>query len=429
MLSLASAVRIKAARSLGGALKNIESLCLKRPIRRRVLGLLSLILLLTGLAYPAYAGPQLVKFQVVQQSNLMLHIDFDAPVQNISVFALDSPHRLVIDLPFAELNASLTPDASQGVITGIRHGFHGDQKLRIALDLKLAARPTYDVIQRQGGHRLIVDTGIALEPAPAQANNTTPAAVQPLPTQAKNLRDVVVAIDAGHGGKDPGALGQRKTREKDITLAVAQKLYARLNAQEGIVAVLTRNKDEYIGLQERTRIAREQEADVFVAIHADAFRRLAAAGSSVYALSTKGATSEAAQWLADKENSTDALFGEVKLDGLSVDLKQTLLDLAQSSTLESSMDLGGEVLAQLKKVGQVHKPNVEQANFAVLRSPDIPSVLVEIAFISNLLEERKLNDERFQDALAIAIQNGVVRYLTRRAPEGTRLAAARGGAG
>jgi len=361
----------------------------------------------------------------------MLHVDFDQPVQDISVFALNGPHRIVIDLPFAELNASLTPDASQGVITSIRHGFHGDQKLRIVLDLTLEARPTHEVIARQGGQRLIIDTGIALDPT--QKNNVAAdkqAVVAPvIPSQNKILRDVIVAIDAGHGGKDPGALGQRKTREKDITLAVAQKLAARLSAQEGIVAILTRTKDEYIGLNQRTRIAREQEADLFVSIHADAFKRLAAAGSSVYALSLKGATSEAAQWLAEKENNSDALFGEVKLDGLSTDLKSTLLDLAQNSTLEASMDLGGEVLAQLKKVGQVHKPNVEQANFAVLRSPDIPSILVEIAFISNLLEERKLNDPRYQDALAIAIQNGVVRYLNRRAPAGTRLAAARGGAG
>ncbi len=410
-------------------MNNSVLLILVRPVRGRLLGLLSVLLLLGGFAPSAYAGAQLVRFQVVQQSNLMLHIDFDQPVENVNVFALSNPHRLVIDLAYAELNTALNLDASRGMMLDIRHGFHGDQKLRIAIDLAKAATPSHEAISRQGGQRLIVDTGIVLEATEnaqaIQPSSSQSTAIEPVSIPIGDLRDVIVAIDAGHGGKDGGATGQRKTLEKNITLAVALRLHERLNAQEGIKAVLTRSKDEYIALGERIRIAREQQADIFVSVHADAFTRKAAAGSSVYALSLKGASSEAAQWLAEKENSTDALFGEVQLDGLGVDLKQTLLDLAQNSTLEASLDMGAEVLAQLKKVGQVHKPNVEQANFAVLRSPDIPSVLVEIAFISNLQEERKLNDPRFQDALAIAIQNGVVRYLNRRAPVGTRLAAAR----
>ncbi|MEE9334656.1 MAG: N-acetylmuramoyl-L-alanine amidase [Granulosicoccaceae bacterium] len=395
---------------------------IERHARRRLLGLFSVLLFLNAFAPAALAGAQLVRFQVVQQSNLMLHLDFDRPIENVNVFALSNPHRLVIDLAYAELNTTLALDASRGMMLDIRHGFHGDQKLRIAVDLSMAAKPSHEVITRQGGQRLIIDTGIVLEAtqAPSQA---TP--VEQVAILAGGFRDVIVAIDAGHGGKDGGATGQRNTLEKDITLAVAKRLHERLNAQEGISAILTRNKDEYIALRERIRIARDQHADIFVSVHADAFKRKAAAGSSVYALSLKGASSEAAQWLAENENNVDALFGEVQLDGLSVDLKQTLLDLAQSSTLEASLDMGAEVLDQLKQVGPVHKPDVEQANFAVLRSPDIPSVLVEIAFISNLLEEKKLNDARFQDALAIAIQNGIVRFLNRRAPLGTRLAAAR----
>ena len=387
------------------------------------------MLLLGGFASPAYAAAQLVRFQVVQQSNLMLHIDFDQPVENVNVFALSNPNRLVIDLAYAELKTSLNLDVSRGMMLGIRHGFHGDQKLRIAIDLAKAATPSHEVIARQGGQRLIIDTGIVLEASEnAQATQAPPShatPVEPVTIPVGDLRDVIVAIDAGHGGKDGGATGQRNTLEKHITLAVALRLHERLNAQEGIKAVLTRKNDEYIALRERIRIAREQDADIFVSVHADAFTRKAAAGSSVYALSLKGASSEAAQWLAEKENNVDALFGEVQLEGLGDNLKQTLLDLAQNSTLDASLDMGAEVLGQLKKVGQVHKPNVEQANFAVLRSPDIPSVLVEIAYISNLLEEKKLNDSRFQDTLAIAIQNGIVRYLNRRAPTGTRLAAAR----
>ncbi len=398
-------------------------------IRRLTLCLLGSILLLGGFASSAAGSAQLMRFQVVQQSNLMLHLDFDQPIENANVFALSNPHRLVIDLAYAELKTALDLDASRGMMLDVRHGYHGNQKLRIAIDLAKAAKPSFESIARQGGQRLIIDTGIVLEATDSadaiQANSSPSTPVEQVAIPAGDLRDVIVAIDAGHGGKDPGALGQRKTMEKDITLAVALRLHERLNAQEGISAILTRSKDEYIALGDRIRLARERHADIFVSVHADAFKRLTAAGSSVYALSLKGASSQAAQWLAEKENSTDALFGEVQLDGLSDDLQQTLLNLAQNSTLEASLDMGAEVLAQLKQVGPVHKPNVETANFAVLRSPDIPSVLVEIAFISNLLEEKKLNDARFQDTLAIAIQNGVVRYLNRRAPVGTRLAAAR----
>lgn len=358
----------------------------------------------------------------------MLHVDFDQPVDDINVFALDNPHRLVIDLALTELGSELQLADSQGILQGIRHGFHGDQKLRIVLDLSTAAKPSFETVARQGGQRLVIDTGVPLDQSKLVAPQVEPQP-QVIARDTASLRDVVVAIDPGHGGKDPGAIGQRKTLEKDVTLAVAKKLHERLNDQEGITAVLTRSDDRYIALNKRIDITREKRADLFVSIHADAFKRKAAQGSSVYALSLKGASSEAAQWLAEKENEVDALFGDVELEGLSVDLKQTLLDLAQNSTLEASLDLGAEVLTQLKRVGAVHKPNVEQANFAVLRSPDIPSVLVEIAFISNLLEERKLNNERFQDSLAIAIQNGVVRYLNRRAPAGTRLAAARQSSG
>lgn len=396
--------------------------------RRRLLGLIGGGSLLGAFAGAAWSGARLNKLKVVQQTNLMLHLDFDQPVDDINVFALNNPHRLVIDLALTELKSELQLTDSQGILQGIRHGFHGDQKLRIVLDLAKAAKPNFETIARQGGQRLVIDTGVPLDQSSILAPQVQPKP-QTIATDTASLRDVIVAIDPGHGGKDPGAIGQRKTLEKDVTLAVAKKLHQRLNAQEGITAVLTREDDRYIALNKRIDITREKRADLFVSIHADAFKRKAAQGSSVYALSLKGASSEAAQWLAEKENEVDALFGDVELEGLSVDLKQTLLDLAQNSTLEASLDLGAEVLSQLKRVGAVHKPNVEQANFAVLRSPDIPSVLIEIAFISNLLEERKLNDDRFQDTLAIAIQNGVVRYLNRRAPVGTRLAAARQSSG
>jgi len=238
-------------------------------------------------------------------------------------------------------------------------------------------------------------------------------------------RDVIIAIDAGHGGKDPGAIGQRKTKEKDIVLSVARRLQRQFANTPGVKPVMIRDSDTFVALRERLRIARSLKADVFVSIHADAFKRKAAHGSSVYALSLKGATSEAAKWLAVKETEQAALFGDVALDGLSDNLKSTLLDLAQNSTLESSLDVGAEVLKQLKNIGPVHKATVEQAPFAVLKSPDIPSVLVETAFISNLQEERKLNSVQFQEQLAGAIQVGVVQYLKRQAPQGTWYAQAR----
>ena len=234
-----------------------------------------------------------------------------------------------------------------------------------------------------------------------------------------------VVIDAGHGGKDPGAIGQRATREKDVTLAISSRLYKRLSAVRGVTPVMVREDDTYVGLRERMSIARARRSDLFVSIHADAFKRREARGSSVYTLGLEGASSEAAAWLAKAENESAALFGDVALRGLETSVRETLLDLAQSSTLEASMDCGAEVLARLKTVGAVHKPTVEQANFAVLKSPDVPSMLVETAFISNLQEERKLVDPSFQRELAAAIGDGLASYLGRRAPAGTLLAAQR----
>jgi len=240
-----------------------------------------------------------------------------------------------------------------------------------------------------------------------------------------SLRDAVVAIDAGHGGKDPGAVGPRKTREKDITLAVAKRLYRRLLEQPGIKPVMIRSTDVYVGLRQRMNIARKQGADLFVSIHADAVKRSAANGSSVYTLSMGGASSEAAAWLAKSENESAALHGELTLGGMDDSLSQTLLNLTQGSTMERSMEAGADILAELKTIGNVHKPSVEHAAFAVLKSPDIPSVLVETAFISNPEEEKKLRSKKYQETLARSIERGIVKYLQRRATEGTYLAAQR----
>jgi len=399
--------------------------------RRRCMALMGGAVLVAGSARWAHAATSLAGFRMVHQDNLMLHFDLShaaggatgvAENQSANLFLLANPDRLVIDLPDTALATEIPPDEfDAGVVQTIRYGMHDNNQLRIVVDLRRPVSPSYRLVPRQGGQRLVVDLGVKGNPELA---NQTHRVIEKAP-----LRDVVVAIDAGHGGKDPGAIGQRQTREKDITLKVARRLYKRLAAQPGITPIMIREKDVYIELRERLRLARVRQADFFISIHADAFLRREAKGSSVFALSLKGASSEAAAWLAEKETESAALFGDVSLNDYDVDLKQTLLDLAQNTTLESSLDMGGEVLAQLKRIGSVHKANVEQANFAVLKSPDIPSILVETAFISNLSEEKKLNSSRFQEKLAIAIETGVSGYLQRRAPAGTLLAASRQASG
>ncbi len=358
-------------------------------------------------------------FRVVQQENVMLHFDITGSAGEASLFALQNPDRLVLDLSNTTLQTQLPNQIfSQGVVQSVRSGKQADGRLRIVVDLRRAVSATYQFVPRGEGQRLVVDLGV---PGSAEIAEHSARHIEP---SSASARDVIVAIDAGHGGKDPGAVGQRKTKEKDIVLSVARRLENRFLSTPGVKPVMIRNSDQFVALRERLRVARRLNADVFVSIHADAFKRKSAHGSSVYALSLKGATSEAAKWLANKETEQAALFGDVQLDGLSDTLKSTLLDLAQNATLEASLDVGGEVLEQLKAIGPVHKAQVEQAPFAVLKSPDIPSVLVETAFISNLKEERKLNNPQFQDQLALAIQTGVVQYLKRRAPQGTYYAMA-----
>jgi N-acetylmuramoyl-L-alanine amidase len=267
---------------------------------------------------------------------------------------------------------------------------------------------------KQYGHRLVVD----LYPAA-----TAKAVVEP-PRETKPtapLRDVVVAIDAGHGGEDPGALGKRGTREKDVTLAIARKLAALVNQERGMKAVLTRDGDYYVSLRGRIHKAREHKADLFVSIHADAFLRPEARGSSVFTLSERGATSEVAHWLAERENAAD-LVGGVSLDDKDDLLASVLLDLSQTATIEASHDVASSILKELGAVGDLHKPQVQQAGFVVLKSPDVPSVLVETAFISNPLEEKKLRDPRRQEKFAQAVMKGVREYFARKAPPGTVLA-------
>ncbi len=376
------------------------------------------VVVLSGLCGVVQASVKLMGFNMVQQENVMLHFDLDSANAIADVFSLSNPDRLVVDLPNATLATPMPNETfSQGVVSRIRYAQHGTDYLRVVLDLRRNVNASYEFIPRQGGQRLLIDLGVKGYLPPVDPVQQA--------TRQMPLRDAVVAIDAGHGGRDSGAVGQKKTLEKDITLAVALKLFKRLEARPGVTPVLVRDSDVYVELRERMNIARNNGADLFVSIHADAINHNRAKGSSVYTLSLDGASSEAAAWLAKSENEAAALYGDVALDQLENGLRQTILSLAQSATMEMSMEAGADVLNELTQVGAVHKPSVEQAAFAVLKSPDIPSILVETAFISNLQEEKKLNSARYQEELARAIDLGIARYLSKRAPAGTTLAAER----
>ena len=269
----------------------------------------------------------------------------------------------------------------------------------------------------------------AIAPTPAPEVRTTNAPVA-APVSAKipsktmqdvvggGQRKLVVAIDAGHGGKDPGAHGPSGVNEKVVTLAVARELARQINADPGMRAVLIRDSDSFVPLKDRYMKARAAQADLFISIHADASPNNSASGASVFVLSTRGATSQAARWLADKENAAD-LVGGVSLDEKDYNLAAVLLDLSQSATMRASDDIANQVLGSLKNVGKAHKPAIERANFVVLRSPDVPSMLIETGFITNPSEERRLNDPGYRNRLASAIAQGVRKYFTDQPPAGT----------
>jgi N-acetylmuramoyl-L-alanine amidase len=300
-----------------------------------------------------------------------------------------------------------------------------------AVAASVATRPT--VAAMQAGTQ---PSANALPPSPSPASPLPAAVPSPVHAPVKTMQDVVrragmrpliIAIDAGHGGQDPGARGPGGTREKMVTLAVAKELARQVNATPGLKAYLTRDSDVFIPLVQRYQKARAAKADLFVSIHADSFTSPSASGSSVFVLSQRGASSQAARWLASQENAAD-LVGGVKLQDKDDTLASVLLDLSQSATLKASEDMAEQVLGGLKQIGRTHKGEVERANFVVLRSPDVPSMLVETAFISNPDEERRLNDPAHQAQLARAILNGVTSYFSRQPPPGT-LYAARADAG
>ncbi len=329
-----------------------------------------------------------------------------------SLLVLKNPDRVVLDVPGAEMAAGAhTLPQAAGAVKQLRLARRPSGELRIVLDLSrpIQAKSFLAEPNDRYGYRLVIDlAGVAA---------AAPVRVEHAPKDARNL---IIAIDAGHGGEDPGAIGKHGTREKDVVLAIAKELAARVNAEPGMRAILTRDGDYFVALRDRMRRARAQQADLFVSIHADSIRDRRIDGSSVYILSQRGASDEASRWLAERENASD-LIGGVSLDDKDDVLASVLLDLSQSASLSASQVAAAQVLRQLNQVGEVRKHEVQHARFMVLKSPDIPSMLVETAYISNPNEEQRLRGKAHQARLAAAIHQGVRDYFYANPPAGTRL--------
>ncbi len=373
-------------------------------------------------ALRAWSGPEKTR----------LVLDLSGP-PDYEVFAIGAPERLVVDLADTQLHGPLSlPAAARARILRLRQARHGTS-VRLVFDLARKSSYHYVLLKPHEpyGYRLVVDLrdlapkAVGYDPIAAIAARETPGrTAQSPPSNSGAWRDIVIAIDAGHGGEDPGAIGPRGTHEKDINLKVARELAALVNGQAGMRAVLIRDGDYYVGLRERMRKARQHRADLFISVHADAIPNRRVRGSSVYVLSPRGASSEAARWLAARENASD-LVGGVTLHGKDAMVKTTLLDLSQTASLQASTAAAEAVLAALRHVGAVHRTDVQRAGFMVLKSPDIPSLLVETAFISNPQEEQRLGSKKFRRKVAGALLAGLKRYFTQAAPTGTRFARGR----
>ncbi len=367
--------------------------------------------------------------------NTRLVFDLTGPVEH-SVFTLSAPDRIVIDIKKTQLSTQLSGlTGGKSPITQVRTGQQGTDELRIVLDISEQVTPKSFTLtpNQQYGHRLVVDlfdqgASVPKHVAPQPAATAAPPAATPTAKLSKlpasHKRDIVIAIDAGHGGEDPGAIGPGGVREKDIVLKIAQELQRQINAEKGFRAELVRTGDYFIPLRRRTEIARKKGADLFVSVHADAAPRAAAFGASVFALSDSGATSETARWLADSENRSDLIggAGNVKLHDKDAMLAGVLLDLSMTASLSSSLDVGQKVLSNMGRITALHKKRVEQAGFMVLKSPDMPSILVETGFISNPGESKKLANRSHQQALARSIHTGIRQFFQQNPPPGSYVA-------
>jgi N-acetylmuramoyl-L-alanine amidase len=359
------------------------------------------------------------------------------------LFRLEDPDRVVLDLPATRLAPGLRLPGAAGPVSVLRSGVQPGDTVRLVLE---TAAPLTGKAHLLGsaaeGYRLRIDLGRRGEPPAVPATIAVAAPAPPLVAAAPSSpppavrgvrsagegRDIVVAIDAGHGGQDPGAIGRGGTREKDVVLGIARALARRIDAEPGMRAYLTRGTDKFIPLRERMNLARAARADIFVSVHADSIANRDVSGSSVYVLSERGATSEGARWLAERENAAD-LKGGVSLGDKQGQLASVLMDLSQTASIGSSSEAAGRVLTYMDRIGEVRKSQVQQAAFAVLKSPDIPSMLVETAYISNPAEEKRLRTQAHQDSIANAIFAGVRDYFRSSPPDGTLFAQQKGRGG
>jgi len=371
---------------------------------------LALLLLLSA---AAKAGPTVENVRIwAENDKTRVVLDLSQSVAH-SIFTLRGPDRLVIDIKNGRLAGALKAmPAGTGAVSSIRSAIQADGDLRVVLDLRADVRSRSFTTgpNAKYGDRLVIDL--------QRSGGVTP--VKRASEAYRPGRDIVIAIDPGHGGHDPGAVGKNRTREKDVALAISRELAQRINAEPGMKAVLVRNRDIYIDHRARTDIARRNKSDLFVSIHADAVDDRRANGASVYALSLKGASDEAAHQLAKRENAS---VGGVSLEDKGDDLAFVLFDLSQNASLSASLDVGDKVAREMGRVAKMHRKTVQQAGLLVLKSPDMPSILVETAFISNPAEEKKLRDKRYQGRLANAILAGVRSYFYTNPPPDTRIAA------
>ena len=390
---------------------------IRKAYKHAYIALLSVTLLisLSIFTFSAEAGSAVAKVNQIRfadrQNNARIVLDLSAPAKH-QIFTLKNPDRVVLDIQSCYANGKLSNNRVAGaLVKNMRYAQKSNEKLRVVFDLNTAVTPKSFLLAPSDGkgHRLVIDLKSATEIAHAEPV----IAIEEKPTI---LRNIIVAIDAGHGGKDPGAIGRAGTREKDIVLSISKRLKALIDREKGMQAVMIRSGDSFVPLRGRIQKASKSDADIFISIHADAAVNRRARGSSVYVLSQHGATSEAARILAKRENAADKIGG-VSLEDKDAVLKSVLVDLSQTATIEASIELADEILGELSKVGKVLRNRVEQAGFAVLKSPDIPSVLVETAFISNAEEEKRLKSTRHQQALAQAILNGLRKYVKNHAPD------------
>ncbi len=387
--------------------------------------LLNLILASAAFALPFGASATQIRNARLWRSDGKLRLVFDlsGPVQ-YKTFSLSAPERLIIDLSGANLSGDFSQLVlSNTVIRAIRSGHFGQGDTRIVLDLSGPVQLNSFLLPPQDGqgHRLVLDlktaTPLQIAAAPAEKR-------EPVTDKSHPKRDIVVVVDPGHGGKDPGAVGAKGEREKDVVLSIAQLLAKRLKREKGFDVKLVRNDDFFVPLRKRVEIARKHNADMFISVHADAAPRLTASGASVYCLSEGGATSATARFMAQRENGADLLGATSLLNLKDKDpmLAGVILDMSMNATIAASLQLGSTVLGSLAGITTLHQKRVEQAGFAVLKSPDVPSILVETGFISNARDSQRLVTARHQQAVADGLFEGLQRYFQKNPPMNSYIA-------